>query len=166
MMDLSQQKEQFSFAYVRAVAAAAGYGVSEPSVDDDSIDLSIASRSATGSVKRPRLELQVKCTEAPLLDEDSFRFPLKPKNYEDLRVSEVLVPRILVVVRVPDDVGDWLQASDEALVLRRCGYWRSLRGMVSTENKSSISVELSRQDRFTVDSLRGIMDRISKGEHS
>ncbi len=33
-----QRKEQFSFAYVRAVGATAGFGVSEPNVNDDSID--------------------------------------------------------------------------------------------------------------------------------
>ena len=41
MMDLNQCKEQFSIAYVRAVASAAGYGVQKPDVDDDSIDLRV-----------------------------------------------------------------------------------------------------------------------------
>ncbi|WP_242037834.1 DUF4365 domain-containing protein [Tolypothrix sp. FACHB-123] len=34
-MDVNQQKEQFSNAYVRAVASIAGYSVYRPEVDDD-----------------------------------------------------------------------------------------------------------------------------------
>jgi hypothetical protein len=38
-MDLAHQKEQLSLAYAEVVAAVAGYAGSEPSVDDDSIDM-------------------------------------------------------------------------------------------------------------------------------
>ncbi len=34
-MDINAQKEQFSLAYVQAVAAVAGYSWSQPSVDED-----------------------------------------------------------------------------------------------------------------------------------
>ena len=37
MMDISQRKEQFSIAYVRAIASVAGFSVSTPGVDDDSV---------------------------------------------------------------------------------------------------------------------------------
>lgn len=163
MMDLSQQKEQFSFAYVRAVAAATGFGVSEPSVDDDSIDLMIASRSTSGTVKRPRLELQVKCTEGGLLINESFNYPLKIKNYDDLRDPDVLVPRVLVVVRVPAEVDQWTEPSDEQLILRRCGYWASLRGMDATKNGTTVSISLLRTNRFAVQELRAMMQRIEQG---
>ena len=38
-MHPDMQKEQFSRAYVQAVAACAGYSWSVPSVDDDSVDM-------------------------------------------------------------------------------------------------------------------------------
>jgi hypothetical protein len=41
-VDLNQQKQQFSIAYVRAVAAVAGYNVYKQEVDDESVDLGIA----------------------------------------------------------------------------------------------------------------------------
>ena len=47
-MTLDDQKEQFSFAYVRAVASAAQISVSEPAVDDDSIDLIFHRRGGGG----------------------------------------------------------------------------------------------------------------------
>jgi hypothetical protein len=45
-MDLAAQKEQFSRTYVGAVAAAAGFAVYVPNVDDDSVDLGLAAREA------------------------------------------------------------------------------------------------------------------------
>ncbi len=164
MMDVSQQKEQFSFAYIRAIAATAGFGVSEPSVDDDSIDLMIAGRGVGGTIKRPRLEMQVKCTTAEILTEESFSYPLKIKNYNDLRELNVLVPRILVVVLVPAQVRIWITSTDQALLLRRCGYWCSLRGHPPSYNTATVSVALRREARFNVDGLRGIMNRIEKGD--
>ena len=57
MMHLDQQKEQFSKAFVHAVATIAGYGTYQPAVDDDSIDLGIAARGGLHTTRRPRLEL-------------------------------------------------------------------------------------------------------------
>ncbi len=45
-MDIDQRKEQFSHAYVKAVAAVAGFAWYKPSVDDDSIDLAWLRRVA------------------------------------------------------------------------------------------------------------------------
>lgn len=163
MMDLSQRKEQFSFAYVRAVAAAAGFAVSEPSVDDDSIDLQIAGRSTAGSVTRPRLEVQVKCTADVALETDRFSYPLPVKNYDDLRDANVLVPRVLMVVRVPADVDRWVVGQDDRLCLHHCGYWASLRGMPGTENAQTVSIRIDRVNRIDPGSLHGIMERIGAG---
>lgn len=162
-MDLNAQKEQFSRAYVLAVAAVAGYATYTPSVDDDSIDLGIARKGGGATVRSPGLEIQLKCTAAaaawPVI-----RFPLQRKNYDDLRDMRVLVPRILTVVLVPDDPGAWLAQSDQEMAMRRCGYWLSVRGMPDTENSISVTVEIPRAQMFSVDSLRRMMDRISQGE--
>lgn len=113
-MDINQQKEQFSNTYVRAVASVAGYSLYKSDVDDDSIDLGIAAKGGTGPILSPRLELQLKCSSRDIIDESHVRYPLKLKNYNDLRIN-ALVPRILVVVVVPEDITDWLQQSEEEL---------------------------------------------------
>ena len=59
-MDLNQQKEQFSIAYFRAVAAAAGYNVYKPEVDDSSVDLGIKGYRESGMRYPPQLEVQPK----------------------------------------------------------------------------------------------------------
>ncbi|MEZ2225342.1 MAG: hypothetical protein ACBR50_03540 [Microcoleus sp.] len=52
-MELNQQKELFSKAYVRAVAAVAGFSVNQLEVDDDSIDLHIVGRGGGGTIFSP-----------------------------------------------------------------------------------------------------------------
>src|SRR5438445_7974918 len=139
-MHIDQRKEQFSRAYVLAVAAAAGYAWYQPSVDDDSIDLGLAEKGGGGTVRSPRLELQLKCHAAETPSGDHFSHDLKLKNYEDLRDATVQVPRILVVVLVPEDVPSWLTATENELVMRRCGYWVSLRGLSATTNETKIEI--------------------------
>ena len=56
-MHITQQQEQFSNAYLRAVATVAGYSLSKPDVDDDSIDWSIYKRGGNGTKRSPRIEL-------------------------------------------------------------------------------------------------------------
>ena len=164
-MDLNLQKEKFSEAYVRAVAAVAGFGVNRPEVDDDSVDLTIAARGGNGTVRSPRLDIQLKCTaNAMPKGEETFSFPLKLKNYDDLRGEQVMVPRVLVVVRVPGDLARWAEAAEEQLLLRHCGYWISLRGDPSTGNATNKTVTVPRNQMFTVDGLKALMARIGTGK--
>lgn len=160
-MHLNQRKELFSRAYVHAVTAVAGYSTYAPSVDDDSIDLGVAEAGGSGTLKSPRLELQLKCTSGDDGEGATLAFPLKRKNYDDLR-SDVLVPRILVVVAVPgDDISDWLQHSDEQMVLKRCGWWVSLLGQPPSDNEVSVTVHLPRANAFSPDALRAMMGRVA-----
>jgi hypothetical protein len=163
-MDLNQQKEQFSIAFLRATVAVAGYACYNSDVDDDSVDCGIAASGTSELPRRPRVELQLKCSARLIVHENEVRFPLKIKNYDDLREEELLVPRILVVVLVPEDVGDWLRQSEEELVLRHCGYWTSLRGQPPTENMETVTVTVPRSQQFTVEALQQMIKRIHDRE--
>lgn len=164
-MDLNKQKEQFSIAYVRAVIAAAGYNVYKMEVDEDSVDLGIAATASLDLPLRPRLDLQLKCTAGEgVLHDEFMHFPLKVKNYGDLRNSG-LVPQALVVVIVPTAVEDWLTQTEEQLVLRRCGYWLSLLGEPAVDNAESVTVRIPRTQQFTPLALQDMMTRINDGEN-
>ena len=165
MMHLSQQKEQFSGAHLRAVASVAGYALYKPEVDDDSIDWGLAARGTAGTPRRPRLELQLKCSARDILRETHLHFPLEIKNYNDLRDPEVFVPRILVVVLVPALAADWLQQTETEMIMRHCGYWVSLRGEPATTNSDTVTVRLLREQQLTPDALRQLMQRVNDGEN-
>jgi hypothetical protein len=163
MMHIDQRKEQFSKAYVHAVAAVAGYATYELSVDDDSIDFAIAARGSEHTTRRPRLEMQLKCTHSDVRGADHLSYPLKIKNYDDLR-ADVIVPRILVVVMVPEDVNLWLQHSEEKLCLKHCAYWVSLLGEPPTSNTDTVTVHLPRANQFNASALQSMMESINRGD--
>jgi hypothetical protein len=163
LVDISQQKEQLSNVYLQAVTTVAGYSLYRPSVDDDSVDWGIAAKGVMGRIRAPRLELQLKSTSRDLLDDKYLRYPLKLKNYDDLRLLDFAIPRILIVLVLPENLADWLQQSEEELCLRYCAYWVSLRGMSETQNTTTVTISLPRSNQFTATALQSIMQRIGQG---
>lgn len=162
-MDLAQQKEKFSDAYLHAIAAVAGYGLAKPNPDTDSVDWILSARGVGDTTRRPRLEVQLKCSAQELLRETHLHFPLEIKNYNDLRHPDPFTPCMLVVVAVPENVYEWTAQSETEMSMRRCGYWMSLRGAPDTTNTATVTVRLPRTQILTPESLRTIVRRINNG---
>lgn len=160
-MYLNFQKEQFSRAYVEAIAASAGCNTMKPDVDDDSIDLCLKSKINGSVSSRPQLDLQLKATKDLEDDGNCFKYTAKVKNYNDLRLTNLLVPRILVVVLVPENVDDWLVQSEEQLVMKKCGYWVSLYGQGETRNETTINIKIPKVNIFSVSVLTEFMQNIA-----
>ena len=85
-----------------------------------------------------------------------LRFPLKVKNYNDL-IGQRYVLRILIVVVVPKKVSEWPTQDEQALVLRRCGYWMSLADEPGTDNTTSVPVKVPRSQVFSTEALRRLL---------
>ncbi|EXJ16334.1 DUF4365 domain-containing protein [Imhoffiella purpurea] len=154
-MHANDRKARFSLAYINAVAACAGFDVVEPKVDIDSVDgMLIAHRG-----RRPRLEFQAKATARDVVGDEVVTFPLSLKNYDDLRM-DVIVPRLLILVVLPQREEDWLTHGEDALILRHCGYWHSLAGASERENSARVTVHIPRAQRFTPEMLRTMMSWI------
>lgn len=161
-MDINIQKEEFSYAYIYAVVSAAGYScqISSRPMDIGGIDVIISGEEQEYSLYPPRLEIQVKSTSTDIIDDKFVRYPLKLKNYNELRKPKTLVPKILVVVLIPNELSEWVRQSETELCVRRCGYWLSLKGQPETRNTESVTVYLPRTQLFSVDSLKNIMQQI------
>jgi Domain of unknown function (DUF4365) len=164
-MDINTQKEEFSYAYIYAVASTAGYSlqIASRSVDLSGIDIIISGVETEYSLYPPRLEIQVKSTSADIIAENQLRYPLKIKNYNELRKSKTLTPRILVIVLIPENPSEWVQQSETELCLKKCAYWLSLQGMPETTNTESVTVYLQREQFFNVNTLKTLMQRIQTG---
>lgn len=162
-MDESQRKEQFSNAYVRAIASVGGFRVSEPNVDDDSIDMTLAARGGTGFIRSSKLDLQLKCTASGAFESPQLAYSLKIKNYDELRDPRVMVPRILVVVVVPEKIDSWLLHDEEKLSMHHCAYWLSLRGFTEKAGQKAVTVRLPRTQQFNVAGVADIMSRLTQG---
>jgi hypothetical protein len=156
------RKEDFSKAYVRAVAAAAGFCVTQPERDLDSGDLQIYSPGIEGTVRSPYLGVQLKCTAIQPPSDASMSYPLEADDYGDLINPQSHIKLILVVMIVPEKIEQWLSHTAQSQSMFRRAFWKSLYGRPATSNSRTVSVMLDQ--RFTVDALQNIMLRVGKGD--
>lgn len=134
--------------------------------DRDSIDVKIMARGRLAddvTRESPELAVQLKATARRLDAETSLHFDLPVKNYSDL-VKPVLVPRILMLFILPEDEQRWLELSEDALVLRHCAFWTSLRGKPPTTSSVTQRVHLSRQNVVNPETLRELLTRVARQE--
>jgi hypothetical protein len=157
-MELNDRMSRFSLAYIAAVAAHAGYQVTEPPIDKDSIDGILISQEG----RRPMIGFQAKATGQDILKEDHVAFSLPIKNYDDLR-KDTLTPRILIVLVVPEVHPQWISHCEDDLRLRRCGYYISLSGRPDSSNVATVTVHIPRTAMFTPDALQTLMGRAEAG---
>jgi hypothetical protein len=163
-MTVNEQKRAFSEAWLRAIAACSGFGVQDGTVpDDQSVDITITSK-LDGIVTKPRLDAQLKCTEKELLKDGAIKFPLPQKNYDDLRDTHASVPKILVVLQVPEDPIAWLRCELTRLEMYKAAWWYSLSGLPDSGNDENTTVSIPDTQRFTVTVLRDMMRKLSEGQ--
>ena len=153
------QMEQLSLAYIRTVAAKAGFQVTRPELDIDSVDGVLMAEFG----RRPRMDFQAKSTTRNVLRDEALHFPLPLKNYNDLR-ADTRTPRILIVLLMPDDDARRVAQSEEELCLRHCAYWLSLEDHPATANTSNITVQIPTANIFSVDQLITLMGKADRGE--
>lgn len=160
LLAVTDVEEAYSVAYVYAVAAAAGYVVSQKNFDRDGIDLTIEA----GDHFRPKIDLQLKSTiNLKLNDKALFRYPCKKRNYDLLRIT-TQTPRLLVVLHLPPKNEDWLTVSPSELILRNCAYWANLNGSPDSENETAVTIDLPQANRFDIGGLKALMDQSRTGK--
>jgi hypothetical protein len=113
LLSSQDQQEALSRAYASTIAARAGYTTQPPAdFDRDSIDLCFNA----GGRMRPNLHAQLKATINLQKSGTVLKFPLKKKNYDDLRIA-TQVPRILIVLALPKNVAAWVDVSVARLII-------------------------------------------------
>jgi Domain of unknown function (DUF4365) len=165
-MTSNTQKEDFSYAYVYAIASSLGYSLQTATrrLDDSGIDATITVPGKINSKRLPRFDVQIKSTSQDVLKDESIKYKLSAKNYDELREDDPFVPQILIVVLIPSEASNWLSQTEESLCLKRCGYWLSLRGKTQKKNQTTITVDIPRKNIFSPNALKIIMERIAAGE--
>jgi hypothetical protein len=164
-MTPEQRKEEISRAYVHAVAARCGFALGSWSQDQGCVDVSIGASSALGggTLEDPRIDLQLKCTsDVRHLHEDHVAWQLTRTHYDKLRARSS-IPKLLVVLVLPELEAEWLEHSVESLIIRRCAYWLAMAGMPAITTESKV-VHLPRANVFSPAQLMSMMERVSRGE--
>lgn len=162
-MEITQKKEQFNVAYISALAAQVGINTSKPTVDDDSVDMILIGKGFQGRVRNPQIDLQLKCTSQDLIQGDTLSYPLSKKNYDDLRGDNLLSPRYLVVLIVPDTHNDWIEKKENHMIMRHLCYWTSIKDMPESDNSTSVTIGIPLVQRFNSDVLLKLMECASQG---
>lgn len=164
-------KAELSYAYLHAVASRAGCdaSVSSRHRDNAGVDavISAKERFAEDSIFTDfSLDVQLKATsdEVPLDERDRFPFPLRIDHYNKLRDTERQSALLLVVLFLPSDDRHWLVHSQDGLFARRCAYWVGLRGAPESPNRTSQTVYVPSWNLFSVEGLRAVLTRASRGE--
>lgn len=155
--------QDFSSAYVRAISAVAGCSVTKPDVDDDSIDLILKRRREGTKIRSQQLDIQLKSTYTDCVKTDHVAYSLKIKYYNDLRPINVAVARVLVIVTMNPEAGNWLDHTEDNLSLFKCGYWISLREKPQVTNKSDVTIRIPRTQVFDASSLHRIFENLENG---
>ncbi len=165
-MTRNHRQEALSRAFVQAVAACAGVGVRYP-LQDYGIDLSlhaIVTRGQRRAELGPALDVQLKSTVKVVLSADAVAYDLENKAYDDLRAVGPQASRILVLIVLPGDEAGWASQTEGALTIYGRAYWVSLRGAPPRAARKSVRVRIPRANEFTAAALRGLLDRLDKGE--
>jgi len=158
------KQEQFSIAYVKAIAAPLGFNPGKFEVDNDSVDILFSAKYAqTQTIRNPQINLQLKCTKKAASEDGYLHYPLPVKNYEDLIGTNQANPSYLVVVCIPENEEDWIEIKEEELSMRYKAFWYSLKGLQTVNNKESVAIRIPISNRFTKDSFKNLMDSASNG---
>lgn len=87
---------------------------------------------------------------------------LEVRAYNLLRQENANRPRILVLLVLPEDESEWLTQSEDALMLRRCAYWASLRGAEASTAHTTVRIMIPRANVFSVETVQELMDQARK----
>jgi hypothetical protein len=161
---LAMAQEQFSVAYVRAVVSAARCAYASKEVDVHGVDFSVEHQLQEGDHEFgfSTLDAQLKSSGQDIVHEHFVTYTLQRKHYDKLRTTNVTVPRILVVVAVPNDIAEWMEQTEEGMLMRKCAYWTSLAG-AEDRDQGTISIRLPRVNVFDVTALCELMRRVREG---
>jgi hypothetical protein len=164
-------KSELSYAYLHAVASHAGLGceVAGRHSDDAGVDAVVRAKERfypDSIYTHFTMEVQLKatsvCPEPDRLGRYPFRLLLN--HYDKLRDEGNWAQQILVVLFLPSERPLWLSHSADSLITRRCAYWVSLRGAPESPNDESQTVYIPQSNLFSVEGLRSVMARVSRGE--
>jgi len=144
-MTNEKRKEAISVSYLRAICAKQGVApTTRDGHDDDGIDVHLTKRltATDGRWFDAQLNVQLKASSTGYREyDDYYSYPLKIKNYNDLR-SLAAVQSYLFLLILPVDENEWVQHTIDELAIKRCMFWLDLTGYPPSENTSSVTVKI------------------------
>ena len=147
----STQKEQFSKAYVLAVATQANTTIGEWNIDKDGVDVTLRRRGRM-------VDLQLKCTRSPRVANGDYVFDLDVATYNKLTDQDRSSPAFLTLMIVPPGVESWLIHKPEQLLMCCHGYWASMPPGAGPLAGVTTAVHLPQSQRLDASALEHMFE--------
>lgn len=169
MILLTEQviKEQLSRAYTESISAYAGIMCSKPQYDygidgtfqDVEYDAVYKRYSETGF----GIDFQLKASVNVTNKKGYIIYDLEVKNYRDLIKTKIGTPRILILYSLPRDRSTWIEHLSDGMIMRKCAWWCSLKGMNDVNNKEKIRITIPENQILTSSELIRLMSKVKGG---
>lgn len=163
----SKRKEEISLSYLNAICAFVGIGVTVNKHDDDGIDVflqKIISLKSGGKLNT-NITAQLKSTSQQLVETDEIiRYQLKVKNYNDL-CRKSTSQQLLFVLVLPKEEAEWIKHNVDELVIKKCMYWVDFSNNTESTNVDNITIELSKKNYVSSETLIQIFDKVAEEGH-
>jgi hypothetical protein len=148
-------------AFVHALACAAGFTVGRQHLDVDGVDWQIGSVGPLGSLRSPRIEVQVKSWSQAKATSQHWNHRILVSHFNMLAGPGFMVPRFLMVVVAPISPDQYVQIAPDAMILSHAAYWLSLadRDALPTDETGTrtTSVQVPMRNLVTVDTLTALV---------
>lgn len=167
MITQQHTEEDLSRAYVLAVGAKAGYSVEFTNGHDYGVDGSIKQITIINNRIKDSgfsYDFQLKASVHWTETESTINYKLDIDTYNYLcdRAKNNSNPIILIFLALPKLQSEWLNVSDEMLIMKKACYWKKVEG-VQSENTSSKTITFQKEQLFDVENLQKLFDNITQG---
>ena len=149
-------KEAISLRYIELIAAYNGFKTTS-SFPDYGTDLSIIEVGYRNEKGHQRLretgrelKLQLKATTVNSIIEENniIKYDLETKNFNDIvERKDYAYPLILILFVLPNNNEEWINISDQELIVKKCAYWYFPNDNVEqTNNLSKKRIEIDKKN--------------------
>lgn len=165
-MQDSHIKEAISTSYVIAISAYAGFNFLKYEKDYgmDGCFSGIKRRKNRIVEDGTKIDFQLKASENIEISDDSIKYNLEVKNYNDLVDEEIGTERILILYKLPKDKSKWITVENDKIIFKECAWWCCLKGKEESENSSKKTIYIPRNQVFDEKALISLMNKVRKGE--
>lgn len=169
MITIQHQEEALSVAYFISVVTQAGcnYSFRGSPGFDYKIDASIHQVTKIGNQYEEigiPIDVQLKATKNWRENATHIIYDMEVDAYNSFirRKSRIASPLILALLCLPTDITTWIDHSDSQLILRKCSYWHSIAGNISTNSRTK-TIHIPKTQVFSPSSVLQLTQMAESG---
>jgi hypothetical protein len=162
--NLNEIQENLSFSYLHAITSKAG-GICTATArgeDNRGLDARLIF-TANGIYRQVEIGVQLKSTRTCLTIVDSkISYAIHADQYKKY-TQKSTTQLLFVLFCLPENPNEWLNLTENELILKKCAYWTGLKNAPSCTG-DSITIHIPQRNLLSAEQLQSIVNRISNGE--